>query len=428
MRMAAPLRLPRERVRAFWRARLAGATIERAAAAAGVSARGAKTWVAESGGMIPDLAEPSGRQLSFAEREEIAEGWAAGLKKAEIARRIGRHPSTIGRELERNRIVGYPRRPPLPGGQRRPPGPAAGTNRGRDRPQHERLRYRPSVAQAKAEQRARRPKPTKLADNPELTARVQAGLKARWSPEQISRTLRRDFPDQPEMWVSHETIYQELYVQGRGQLRRELTRCLRTGRALRRPRRLPDQRRERRIQDKVMISERPAEVEDRSVPGHWEGDLIVGKDSGSAIGTLVERTSRFVMLLHLPQDHGAEQVHDAMIAIMHTLPEALRRSLTWDQGIELTRHAEITFALDMPVYFCDPHSPWQRGSNENTNGLLRQYFPKGTDLSVHTRADLDLVAAELNARPRKTLGWDTPAEALPRLLSRPVTTGVATTP
>jgi transposase, IS30 family len=424
-------RMPRERVRAFWKARLAGATIEQAAAEVGVSETGARGWIAESGGMIPsDLAEPAGRHLSLAEREEIAEGWAAGLKKAEIARRLGRHRSTIGRELERNRVARYrhPKRPPLPGGQRRPPGPQPGTNRGQDRPQHERLCYRPSLAQAKAEDRARRPKPRKLADNPELTARVQAGLTARWSPEQISRMLRRDFPDQPEMWVSHETIYQELYVQGRGQLRRELTRCLRTGRALRRPRRLPDQRRERRIRDKVMISERPPEVEDRAVPGHWEGDLIIGKDGGSAIGTLVERSSRFVMLLHLPRDHGAEQVRDAMITAMQALPDALRRSLTWDQGIELARHAEITFALDMPVYFCDPHSPWQRGSNENTNGLLRQYFPKGTDLSRHSKADLDLVAAELNARPRKTLGWDTPAEALPRLLSRPVTTGVATTP
>jgi IS30 family transposase len=426
--VSGPLRLPRERVRAFWKARLAGATIGQAAAEAGVSWRGAKTWVAESGGMIPDLAEPSGRQLSLAEREEIAEGWAAGLSKAEIARRIGRHRSTIGRELERNRIVGHPKRPPLPDGQRRRPGPLPGTNRGRNRPQHERLRYRPSVAQAKAEARARRPKPRKLAANPELTERVQAGLTARWSPEQISRTLRQDFPDRPEMWVSHETIYQELYVQGRGELRRELTRCLRTGRALRRPRRLPDQRRERRIPGKVMISERPAEVADRNVPGHWEGDLIIGKDGGSAIGTLVERSTRFVMLLHLPRGHSAERVRDAMITTMQTLPEALRRSLTWDQGLELARHAEITFALDMPIYFCDPHSPWQRGSNENTNGLLRQYFPKGTDLSVHTRADLDLVAAELNARPRKTLGWDTPAEALARLLSRPVTTGVATTP
>jgi transposase, IS30 family len=398
-----------------------------AAAQVSVAESTADRWVAESGGMIPDLAEPSGRYLSLAEREEIAEGWAAGLSKAEIARRLGRHRATIGRELARNRMVRYPKRPPLPHGQRRPPGPPAGTHRGRDRPQHERLRYRPSAAQAKAEDRARRPKRRTLAGNPELTARVQAGLTARWSPEQISRMLRRDFPDQPEMWVSHETIYQELYVQGRGELRRELARCLRTGRALRRPRRLPDQRRERRIRNKVMISERPAEVEDRVLPGHWEGDLIIGKDSGSAIGTLVERTTRFVMLLHLPDTHGAEQVRDAMIATMHTLPGALRRSLTWDQGIELARHAEITFALDMPIYFCDPHSPWQRGSNENTNGLLRQYFPKGTDLSRHSNADLELVAAELNARPRKTLGWDNPAEALARLLSRPVTTGVATT-
>jgi transposase, IS30 family len=422
------LRMPRERVRTFWRARLAGASVEQAAAEAGVSLRGARKWIAESGGVIPDLAEPSGRCLSLPEREEIAEGWAAGLSKAEIARRLGRHRSTIGRELQRNRILRHPKPPPRPDGQRRRPGPQPGTHRGRDRPQHERLRYRPSVAQAKAEQRARRAKPRKLAGNPELTARVQAELTARRSPEQIAAILRREFPDQPEMQVSHETIYQELYVQGRGELRRELTRCLRTGRALRRPRRIPDQRRERRIPGKVMISERPAEVEDRSVPGHWEGDLIIGKDGGSAIGTLVERSTRFVMLLHLPGDHGAEQVRDAMITTMHTLPDALRRSLTWDQGIELASHAEITFALDLPIYFCDPHSPWQRGSNENTNGLLRQYFPKGTDLSRHTRADLDLVAAELNARPRKTLGWDTPAEAVARLLSRPVTTGVATTP
>jgi IS30 family transposase len=301
-----------------------GATIEQAAASVGVSKTGARGWVAESGGVIPDLAEPSGRYLSLVEREEIAEGWAAGLKAAENARRIGRHRSTIGRELERNRIVGHPRQPPLPNGQRRPPGPAPGTNRGRDRPQHERLRYRPSVAQAKAEQRARRPKPRKLAGNAELATRVQAGLTARWSPEQIRQTLRRELPDRPEMWVSHETIYQELYVQGRGELRRELTRCLRTGRALRRPRRLPDQRRERRIPGKVMISERPAEVEDRSVPGHWEGDLIIGKDGGSAIGTLVERSSRFVMLLHLPHGHRAEQVRDAMITTMHALPVSAR--------------------------------------------------------------------------------------------------------
>jgi IS30 family transposase len=412
----------------MWRARLTGATLEEAAVGVGVSKTTAERWIAESGGMIPDLDEPTGRQLSLAEREEIAHGWSAGLSKAEIARQLGRHRSTIGRELARNQTVRYPKRLPRPDGRRWERGPEPGTNRGRDRPQHERLRYRAAVAQSKAEARARRPKPTKLAGNPELATRVQTGLKDLWSPEQIAGTLRREFPDQPEMWVSHETIYQELYVQGRGQLRRELATCLRTGRALRRPRRLPDQRRERRIRDKVMISERPAEVEDRAVPGHWEGDLIIGKDGASAIGTLVERTTRFTMLLHLPRDHGAERVRDAMITCMQELPDALRRTLTWDQGIELARHAEITFALDMPIYFCDPHSPWQRGSNENTNGLLRQYFPKGTDLARHSKTHLDLVAAQLNARPRKTHGWETPAEALTRLLSRPVTTGVATTP
>jgi IS30 family transposase len=420
--------MPREQVRVLWRARLAGASIEQAAGVAGVSLTGAGRWIAESGGMIPDLAQPSGRYLLLAEREDIAHGWSAGLSKAEIARWLGRHPSTIGRELRRNQMVRAVKLPPLPHGRRRPPGPAPGTHRGRDRPQHERLRYRAGLAQAKAEARARRPHPRKLTGNPELAVRVQDELSAGWSPQQIAAVLRRDFPDQPEMHVSHETIYHELYVQGRGQLRRELTRCLRTGRALRRPRRLSDHRRERRIPGKIMISQRPAEVEDRAVPGHWEGDLIIGRDSGSAIGTLVERTTRFVMLLHLPRDHGAEQVRDAMIPMMHTLPAALRRSLTWDQGIELTRHAEISFALDMPIYFCDPHSPWQRGSNENTNGLLRQYFPKGTDLSRHSRAELDRVAAQLNARPRKTLGWDTPAQALTRLLSPPTTTGVATTP
>ena len=433
--MAGSPRLPRERVRLFWRARIEGLTISEAAAAAGVSQTGAERWITESGGMIPaDVdAAPSGRNLSPAEREEIAHGWSAGLLKAEIARRIGRDRSTIGRELDRNQAVGRPAPPPRPDGQPHRPGPRPGTHRGQDRPQHERLRYRPALAQAKAEARAHRPKTTKLAANPALSAQVQARLHARWSPEQISRTLRRDYPDQPEMWVSYETIYQELYVQSRGELRRELTHCLRTGRALRRPRRLPDQRRERRIRDKVMISDRPAEAADRAIPGHWEGDLIIGKDSGSAIGTLVERTTRFCLLLHLPptavgSTHTAEQVRDAMITTMGALPEALRRSLTWDQGIEMARHAEITLALDLPVYFCDPHSPWQRGSNENTNGLLRQYFPKGTDLSLHSSRHLTEVAAELNARPRKTLDWDNPAEALARLLSRPVTTGVATIP
>jgi IS30 family transposase len=221
------------------------------------------------------------------------------------------------------------------------------------------------------------------------------------------------------MRVSHETIYQSLYVQGRGALRRELTACLRTGRAIRKPRRRAEGRRSREIPPELMISARPAEVTDRAVPGHWEGDLIIGKNSGSAVGTLVERSTRWVMLLHLPGRHGAEQVRDAMTATITTLPAALRRSLTWDQGTEMARHGEITFATGLDIYFCDPASPWQRGSNENTNGLLRQYLPKGTDLSVHTAAELAEIADALNGRPRKTLDWKTPAEAMAELLANP---------
>jgi IS30 family transposase len=288
------------------------------------------------------------------------------------------------------------------------------------------------VAQSKAEERARRPKPhlRKLAANPELRAQVQLWLTQRWSPEQIAASLRADYPDRPEMQVSHETIYRALYVQGRGELRRELARCLRTGRALRKPRRVPGERRGKRsIPEVLNIANRPAEADDRAVPGHWEGDLITGRANKTSIGTLVERTTRFALLLHLPGDHSAEAVRDAMLAAIPTLPEQLRRSLTWDQGVEMARHAEITIATGMEIYFCDPHSPWQRGSNENTNGLLRQYFPKGTDLSVHDAQHLAAVAAELNARPRKTLGWKSPAQTLNELLSQPQQPGgVATTP
>jgi IS30 family transposase len=388
------------RVREFWRARLAGLSVPEAAAQVGVSVSTATRWTVECGGVIPDHDELSGRFLSLAEREEIAQGWAGGLTKAEIARRLGRDRSTIGRELTRNQT------------------------------QHGRLRYRPSTAQAKADQRARRPKATKLSRSPQLREEIITRLGKRWSPTQIAATLREDFPDRPEMQVSHETIYQELYVQARGELRRELTHCLRTGRALRRPHRLPDKRRHRPpLPPQIMISARPAEAADRAVPGHWEGDLIIGKDSGSAIGTLVERSTRFVMLLHLPIDHTAEQVRDAMLATMPTLPVALRRSLTWDQGVEMARHGEISTALDLPIYFCDPHSPWQRGSNENTNGLLRQYFPKGTDLSQHSAEHLAWVADELNDRPRQTLGWKSPARQMRQLLFDPATTtGVASTP
>jgi len=265
-----------------------------------------------------------------------------------------------------------------------------------------------------------------------------------WSPEQISNRLRVDFPDDEDMRISHEAIYQSLYVQGRGALRRELVTCLRTGRALRVPRARTKGRGKKFVTPEVMISERSAEAADRAVPGHWEGDLIIGLNS-SAIGTLVERTTRFTMLLHLPRmeghdaaprtkngpplaGHGAEAVRDAITATITTLPEQLRRSLTWDQGAEMAAHAQLRVETGLPIYFCDPHSPWQRGTNENTNGLLRQYFPKGTDISRWDRDDLDAVALALNTRPRKTLGWKTPAEALDELLLSCQANCVATTP
>ncbi len=314
---------------------------------------------------------------------------AAGLTPAQIAEEIGFDRSTVYRELNRGRT------------------PSA--------------RYRASVAQARADERAQRPKPAKLATNLRLRREVQDRLARNHSPRQIARRLRVDLPDDPEMWVSHETIYQALYVQSRGGLRRELAKHLRTGRTLRKPQRHREgqQRRAPRFPGMVMISERPPEVADRAVPGHWEGDLIMGKDNASAIGTLVERTTRFAMLLHLPTGWDAEVVAEAMIAKMLTLPDQLRRSLTWDQGKEMASHARIALATGLDIYFCDPHSPWQRGSNENTNGLLRQYFPKGTDLSFWGPGYLDTVAAELNGRPRETLSWATPAEALDRLLSDP---------
>ncbi|HEY1228738.1 MAG TPA: IS30 family transposase [Ramlibacter sp.] len=401
-----------------------GWSTERAATKVGVSANTGERWFAEGGGMPPlSLAEPSGRYLTLAEREYIDLRWEDGAEKAEIARELGRHPSTIGRELARNRLVGYPHKPPLPGGARRRPGAAPGSPAAHGRA---RLRYRAATAQSKAEERARRPKTSKLAEHPRLRAWVQQQLKDGLSPEQIAGRLPLAFPDDESMRISHEAIYQALYVQGRGELRRELTKCLRTGRALRKPRRRADARRER-IKDKVMISERPAEAEDRAVPGHWEGDLIKGEGGLSSVGTLVERSTRFVLLLHLPNGAGAEAVRDAITDKITILPAALRRTLTWDQGIELARHAELTIAADLPVYFCDPHSPWQRGTNENTNGLLRQYLPKGSDLAVHTAADLDAIADRLNRRPRKTLGFKTPAEILAELLSDDQKAGVATT-
>ena len=414
--------LAREVQRSFWRLILReGHSIERAAVATGVSVSQGRRWFAHGGGMASmSLAEPTGRYLSLAERELIDLYWAEGWTKAEIARELGRHRSTIGRELDHNQLPRGRRRPPLPDGRRRRPGLPPG--------QKARPHYRAEKAQARAEREGRRPKPAKLADHPRLRAWVVDKLEhLQWSPEQISARLVLEFPDDESMRISHEAIYQSLYVQGRGELRRELTKNLRTGRALRKPRRRADARRER-IKDKIMISERPAEAADRAVPGHWEGDLIVGKNGHSAIGTLVERRSRFVMLLHVPGGTGdALAVRDQIVATIGTLPAALRRSLAWDQGLEMHRHLEISIAADLPVYFCDPHSPWQRGTNENTNGLLRQYYPKGTDLSVHSPAHLAQIADRLNGRPRKTLGFKTPAEAFAELLPEAQQAGVATT-
>ena len=388
----------------------------------------------------------SGRYLSFAEREEIAILNAQGGGVREIARRLRRSASTISRELRRN----------------------AATRGGK-------LEYRATTAQWHADLRARRPKTAKLAANDKLRDYVQdrlAGVIAApngtlvpgptvrwigrrhgrrqdrrwskaWSPEQISNRLRVDFPDDESMRISHEAIYQALFVQGRGALKRELVACLRTGRALRVPRSRAKRRQDGFVAPEVMISARPADVEDRVVPGHWEGDLIIGLNK-SAIGTLVERTTRFTMLLHLPRGegygiqprvkngpalagYGAEAVRDAIVSTITTLPAEVRRSLTWDRGKEMAKHADLKIAAGLAVYFCDPQSPWQRGTNENTNGLLRQYFPKGTDLSRYTADDLAAVAAALNGRPRKTLGWRTPAEALDELLCSAQQGSVATT-
>jgi len=403
---------------------------------AGVSQAVGSRWFRQAGGMPPiSLAPVSERYLSFAEREEIAILHAQKHAVRSIARQLGRSPSTISRELRRNAST-----------------------------RSHAVVYRATTAQWHAERRASRPKVSKLAANDALREYVQgrlAGAIARsdgglvpgpevrwigrrhgrrqdrrwaksWSPEQISNRLRIDFPDDESMRISHEAIYQALYVQGRGALKRELVACLRTGRALRVPRARSQGRGKTFVSAEIMISERPAEADGRAVPGHWEGDLILGLES-SAIGTLVERTTRFTMLLHLPRmhghgskprakngpaltGHGAEAVRDAIAASIITLPEQLRRSLTWDQGAEMAQHAQLRIDTGLAIYFCDPQSPWQRGTSENTNGLLRQYFPRGTDLARHSREDLEAVALALNNRPRKTLAWKTPAEELDELL------------
>jgi transposase, IS30 family len=390
-----------ERQQRFWELVTSGAAFSQACEAVGVDRRQGYRWRRASGGRPPAAPRAvSARYLSLEERLQIADLDLAGASVRAIAAQLGRAPSTISRELRRNR-----------------PMPAAGRAR--------RASYAPYAAHRGAGLRARRPKPFKLEDA-RLALAVQDKLCRKWSPAQISAHLAGEHGDEAAMRVSHETIYQALFVQGRGQLRTELHRHLRTGRAWRRPQGFSGATKAK-ISGMVSISERPAEAADRAVPGHWEGDLIMGTGCRSAIGTLVERQTRFCLLVHLPDGHGAETVRDRLVAAITTLPEQLRRSLTWDQGTELAQHQAITLATDMAIYFCDPHSPWQRGSNENTNGLLRQYFPKSTDLSIHNAEHLDAVAAELNGRPRKTLGFITPAQAMQRLLSDPEKPVVATT-
>jgi len=329
----------------------------------------------------PDHWTPRAGCLTAGDREEILLGLQRDESMSAIARALGKSPSTVTREVK--------------------------ANGGRDA-------YRVWPAHVRARACTRRPKPSKLVKGP-LCDKVTKWLKKLWSPEEIANRLRHDYPDEPSMQVSHETIYQSLYVQGRGELRRELARCLRSGRAKRRP-----QGRAKKagpVANMVMISERPAEVEDRAVPGHWEGDLIIGKGGASAVGTLVERSTRFVLLLHLENDHGAVAVEEAMRKAITTLPKELMRSITWDQGSEMASHLNFTITTGVPIYFCDPHSPWQRGSNENTNGLLRQYLPKGTDLSKHSAKDLKAIQRSLNGRPRKTLGYMMPEEKLAELVA-----------
>ena len=440
--------LQREVERLFWIEIAKGLIPAAAAAAVGASQPVGQRWFHNAGGMPPFSLEPlSGRYLSFQEREEIALLRAQGKGVRQIARAIGRDPSTISRELRRNTAT----RTANPG-------------------------YRASVAQWKAELAQKRPKPAKLVTNSALRAYVEERLSGHitrpdgtivtgpppprftgngkphrkhrawtraWSPEQISERLRLDFPHDESMRISHEAIYQALYIEGRGAPKRELVWCLRTGRALRAPRERSRRLTWAHVTPETLISERPAEVEDRAVPGHWEGDLLIGLER-SAIGTVVERTTRFTMLVHLPREegyrhketprngpalggYGALTMKNALTNLMSTLPTQLARSLTWDRGKEMSAHAQFKVETGIPVFFADPSSPWQRGTNENTNGLLRQYFPKGTDMSCWSAEDLEAVAHALNTRPRKILGWKTPAEAFDEHLQLLQQAGVAST-
>ncbi|MGW2184025.1 IS30 family transposase [Streptomyces sp. NPDC001732] len=433
---------------AFWDEIAKGLLPEEAAAAVGVSQPVGGRWFRHGGGMRPfDPKPPTGRYLSFREREEIALLKAQDKGVREIARTVGRDPGTISRELRRN----------------------AATRSGK-------VEYRASVAQWKADLVARRPKTAKLVTNPRLHAYVQERLSGQisrpdgtsisgpttgkwtgrnkphrkdrawvqaWSPEQIANRIKLDFPDDESMRISHEAIYQALYIESRGALKRELILCLRTGRALRAPRARSRRKTWAHVTPEALLSERPAEAEDRAVPGHWEGDLIIGLER-SAVGTIVERTTRFTMLVHLPREegygeiqrtkngpalagYGATSMKNALATTMSTLPAQLARSLTWDRGKEMSAHAQFKVKTGIPVFFADPHSPWQRGTNENTNGLLRQYFPKGTDLSRWSAEEIEAVAHALNTRPRKTLGWKTPAEAFNEHLQLLQQDGVAST-
>src|SRR5690625_2066516 len=434
--------------RQFWALIATGISTAEAAVRVGVSVPVGSRWFRHAGGMRPlTLDEPTGRYLTFEEREEIAILYAKEMGVREIARRLGRDPSTISRELRRNAAT-----------------------RGR------RLEYRAGVAQWKAQEAAKRPKVAKLVSNPRLRQYVEDRLvgvlrdengsivagpdtpawKGRakphradrkwftaWSPEQISHRLRIDFPDDESMRISHEAIYQSLYIEGRGALKRELVAALRTGRALRKPRARSKAKPHGHVTKEVMISQRPAQAEDRAVPGHWEGDLIIGTGR-SAIGTVVERRSRSILLVHLPRDpqwgkpaptkngpalggYGAEAMNAALQRAMTRLPLQLRRTLTWDRGKEMADHTDFTLDTGTKVYFADPHSPWHRPTNENSNGLLRQYFPKGTDLSRWDAHDLEAVALALNNRPRKVLGFRTPAEVFNEQLQSTQNSSVATT-
>ena len=376
----------------LWARRAAGESGTRIGRHMGRYPSSVRDYIHQAGGIRPRPSRRSGKALTMQEREEISRGLAGGASLRAIAVRIGRSPSTVCREVARN---------------------------------HGRQSYRAGSAEEAALSRGQRPKPAKLKIYGPLRVEVMARLEANWSPQQISRCLKEEYPGQPEMQISHETIYLSLYVQGRGALRKELTKHLRRRHQIRQPQKREATNRGK-IKDMINISQRPAEAADRAVPGHWEGDLLFGTRT-TAIGTLVERSTRFVMLFKLPSGVNAESARVGLTQKILTLPENLRRSLAWDQGREMKEHVRFTVETGLQVFFCDPASPWQRGSNENTNGLLRQYFPSGKTVAPYTQEHLDMVAAQLNGRPRETLGWKSPAKRLAQFLEASTAAGVAST-